>query len=233
MPRVPPGVRAVVFDAVGTLLFPDPGAPAIYAETARRHGLPLSPAAVRERFVAAYRREEEADAASGWATSEGRERDRWYRIVTQTLAGGSDPDACYRHLFDHFARPTAWKLAPDAPAVLGALHGRGLLLGLGSNYDDRLWPVLAGFPELDVLKGRVLISSVVGVRKPGAGFFLEAARAAGCAVSEVLFVGDDLGNDYEGATTAGMPAVLLDPHGRYPEVPHRITALAQLLSAAD
>lgn len=229
MSRLPPGVRTVFFDAVGTLLFPDPGAPTIYAETARRHGLSLSPAEVRERFVAAYRREEEADAAAGWVTSERRERDRWRIIVTETLAGVSDPDACYRHLFDHFARPAAWKLAPDAPAVLAALSARGLLLGLGSNYDERLWPVLAGFPELDPLKGRVLISAAVGVRKPGAGFFLEAARAAGCAASEVLFVGDDLGNDYEGATAAGMPAVLLDPHDRHPAVPHRVTALAELV----
>lgn len=229
MPRVPPGVRAVFFDAVGTLLFPDPSAPVVYAETARRHGLPLSPAEVRDRFVAAYRAEEEADAATGWVTGEARERDRWRRIVTETLAGVTDPDACYRHLFDHFARPEAWTLTPDAPEVLTALHHRGLVLGLGSNYDERLWSVLAGFPELAPLRDRVLISAAVGVRKPGAGFFREAARAANCDVSEVLFVGDDLGNDYEGATAAGMPAVLLDPHGKCPDVPHRIIALVNIL----
>lgn len=229
MPRVPPGVRAVFFDAVGTLLFPEPGAPEIYAETARRHGLALTPAEVRARFIAAYRREEEADSASGWITSEPRERERWYRIVTETLAGVSDPDACYRHLFNHFAEPRAWKLAPDAREVLTTLHRRELALGLGSNYDERLWPVLVGFPELDVLKGRVLISAAVGVRKPGAGFFREAARAADCDVSEVLFVGDDFDNDYEGALSAGMCTMLLDPHDRHPNVPHRITALTELM----
>jgi putative hydrolase of the HAD superfamily len=45
----------------------------------------------------------------------------------------------------------------------------------------------------------------------------------------VLFVGDDLGNDYEGATAAGLPALLLDPQGRYPHVPHRIASLAELV----
>jgi putative hydrolase of the HAD superfamily len=226
---LPPNVRAVFFDAVGTLLFPEPSAPAIYAEVAFRHGLTLTSAEVRERFIAAYRVEEAADAATAWATSEERERQRWRTIVTQTLVGVSDPEACYRHLFDHFAQPGAWRVAPDGAEVLTALHGRGLLLGLGSNYDERLWPVLTGFPELSLLRDRVLISAAVGVRKPDAGFFREAARSANCDVAQVLFVGDDHGNDYEGATAAGLPAVLLDLHDRYPHVPHRITRLAELL----
>jgi putative hydrolase of the HAD superfamily len=227
--RIPPHVRAVVFDAVGTLLFPEPSAPVIYADTARRYGLALSPADVRERFIAAYRREEDADAASGWVTSEERERERWHKIVTETLIGVADPEACYAHLFAHFAMPSAWRVSPDAAEVFAALQARQLLLGLGSNYDARLWPVLEGFPELAPVSVNVLISAAVGVRKPGAGFFHEVARAVGCDVSEVLFVGDDLDNDYLGATAAGLPAVLLDPHGRHPSVPERITRLAELL----
>jgi putative hydrolase of the HAD superfamily len=223
-------VRAVFFDAVGTVLFPEPSAPVVYAETALRHGLALTPAEVRVRFITAYRREEAADAATNWTTSEERERDRWRHIVTDTLAGASDPDSCYQYLFSHFARPSAWRTDPDALAVLTALQNRGLALGLGSNYDERLWSVLAGFPELAPVRDRVLISSEVGVRKPGAGFFRELARAAGCAVAEVLFVGDDVENDYAGATAAGMGAVLLDPDGRHPLVPHRITALGELLA---
>jgi putative hydrolase of the HAD superfamily len=222
----------VFFDAVGTLFFPDPSAPHVYAETATRHGLALTAADVRGRFIAAYRREEQADAATGWATSEARERDRWRRIVAETLAGVPDPEACYRHLFAHFAHPRAWRLAPDAADVLASLHFSGLVVGLGSNYDERLRSVLAGFPELALLGDRVLISAEVGVRKPGAGFFRATARAAGCTVSEVLFVGDDRGNDYEGAVAAGMPAVLLDPDDRHPDVPQRIKALAELLPPA-
>lgn len=229
MPLIPPNVRAVFFDAVGTLLFPNPSAPAVYADVARAHGLALTVAEVRERFIAAYRTEEEADVVVGWVTSEERERDRWRRIVFDTLTGVTDPQACYESLFAHFASPAAWKLAPDATDVFAALQARGLLLGLGSNYDDRLWSVLAGFPQLDPLRDRVLISSAVGVRKPGAGFFRAVAESAGCDVSEVLFVGDDFGNDYEGATAAGMPAVLLDPHDRYPQVRERIRSLSELV----
>jgi putative hydrolase of the HAD superfamily len=219
----------VFFDAVGTLLFPDPPAPAMYAQVAREYGLALTPADVRDRFITAYRAEEAADVASNWATSEARERDRWYRIVVDTLTGVSDPQACYERLFSHFSKPEAWKLAADAPAVFASLQARGLTLGLGSNYDDRLWSVLAGFPELDPLRPHVLISSAVGVRKPGLGFFRTVAAAAGCAAEEVLFVGDDLDNDYSGATAAGMTAILLDPRNIYPHVQNRVARLADLV----
>lgn len=229
MSRIDSHVRAVYFDAVGTLLFPEPSAPAVYAEVARRHGLTLSVAEVRTRFVAAYQIEEEADIAAGWVTSEAREHARWRRIVTTTLAGVSDPEACYQILYDHFAKPDAWRLAPDAHSTLAALHGRGLLLGLGSNYDERLRPVLAGFPELAPLVDRVVISAAMGSRKPGAAFFAHCVRQAGCAAREVLFVGDDLANDYAGATGAGLPALLLDPEGRHPEVAGRIAKLGELV----
>ncbi len=229
MPHLTPDTRAVFFDAVGTLIHPRPSAPTIYADVARRYGLALSPADVRARFVAAYLKEEAADAVANWLTSEDRERHRWRTIVCETLVGVSDPEACYCELFDHFAHPQAWEPDADAHAVLTELAGHGLVLGMGSNYDERLWSVLAGFPEFAALKGRVLVSSEVGVRKPGAGFFSAVVRAAGCAPAEVLFVGDDFDNDYAGATAAGLNAVLLDPHDRYAHVPHRAARLADLL----
>src|SRR5215213_1817246 len=142
------GVRAVFFDAVGTLIFPRPSAPVVYAGVAMRYGLDLNAGDVRNRFVAAYRAEEAIDSATGWATSERREQERWHRIVTETLRGVTDPDACFRELFDHFAKPSAWAVNPDATDVLDALNRRGIVVGMGSNYDARLWPVLDGFPEL-------------------------------------------------------------------------------------
>ncbi len=61
-------VRAVYFDAVGTVLHPDPGAPAMYATAAARYGLPADPDAILTRFRAAYLHEEETDARAGWVT---------------------------------------------------------------------------------------------------------------------------------------------------------------------
>lgn len=210
---VGPGTRAVFFDAVGTLLFPDPPAAVVYAAAARRAGVNLSPAEIRARFVAAYRVEEEADRTAGWVTSEERERDRWRAIVAATLRELPDPDAAFDELYDHFSKPAAWRVAPHAADVIARLGSRGLVVGMGSNYDARLRSVLDGLPELGALRGRVVVSSAIGFRKPAAEFFREVVRIAGCSPHEILFVGDDAENDYEGATAAGLRAVLLDPRG--------------------
>ena len=44
MSRFLDGIRAVAFDAVGTLIFPNPGAATVYAEAAGRHGIAANPA---------------------------------------------------------------------------------------------------------------------------------------------------------------------------------------------
>jgi putative hydrolase of the HAD superfamily len=226
---VGPGTRAVFFDAVGTLIVPEPPAPVVYAAVARRHGLDLRPEVARDRFRAAFRVEEEADRAAGWVTSEGREQARWWRIVTHTLAEVSDPKACFHELFQHFSKPTAWGVNTDAAAVIASLREQGLVLGIASNYDARLRSVVAGHAALAPLRDRLVISAAVGHRKPSRSFFDEVARVAGCEPSAILFVGDDLENDYEGATAAGLQAVLLDPDGRHPQVARRISALRELV----
>jgi putative hydrolase of the HAD superfamily len=231
-PWVHPGIRAVFFDAVGTLLFPEPSAPVVYAAAARRQGLHLPNDQLLERFLAAYRTQEATDRAAGWGTSEARERERWAHVVGRTLRGVPDPEACFEELFGHFAEPSAWRVNRDVPAVFAHLRARGVVIGIGSNYDSRLLRVLAGHPELAPLCDRVVVSAAVGHRKPSAEFFRAVALSAGCDPGEVLFVGDDTENDYDGATAAGLPAVLLDPRNRYPAVARRISALGQLVPRA-
>jgi putative hydrolase of the HAD superfamily len=225
---IPAGTRAVFFDAVGTLLFPEPPAAVVYAGVARRAGVELPPAEVKARFLAAYRAEEAVDRLAGWVTGEERETARWRRIVADTLREVPNPDACFRELFDHFSKPAVWRVAPDAGLVLSRLRDRGLILGMGSNYDSRLLTVLDGFPELSPLRDRVVVSAAVGFRKPAAEFFREVVRAANCEPGEVLFVGDDVENDYDGATAAGLRAVLLDTREKDSEAERRIRRLGEL-----
>jgi len=224
---IPDGTRAVFFDAVGTVLIPNPGAVAVYAAAAARYGLPADPAVIRARFREAFRKEELADEQAGWVTSEERELARWRAIVRATLPGA--PEECFEQLYFHFARPEAWRVPAEAVALFEHLTARGLRLGLASNYDSRLESVLAGRPELAPLAGLVAISSHVGVRKPAAKFFEHLTDLAGCRPDEIAVVGDDYGNDYLGATAAGLRAVLLDPDGRHPDVPERVGSLGELL----
>ena len=221
-------IRAAFFDAVGTVIHPVRGAPALYAEAARRYGLSVEPGDVLPRFIAAYCAHEAIDAANGWRTDEAREVERWRAVVAHALPGA--PDECFRDLYDHFATPAAWECPADAAETFARLRAAGLTLGLASNYDSRLLSVVAGRPELAALAGNVLVSATLGVRKPGAKFFDAVVGAAGCAAGEILFVGDDFDNDYAGATAAGMVAVLIDPADKFPDVPTRVRSLGEVLA---
>lgn len=221
-------VRAIFFDAVGTVIHPDPPAAEIYAQVGRQHGSRLSAADIRPRFAAAFQRQEIRDREAGWRTSEERESERWRTIVSEVLADANDPDACFAELFAHFRRPDAWRCAPDVHPTLTALAKRGYRLGLASNYDRRLYPVAAG---LLLPFAPILISSEVGWRKPSCQFFAALCDAVALPPEAILLVGDDLVNDYEGARQAGLQALLFDPQGQYAASPiRRITHLRELLA---
>ena len=120
----------------------------------------------------------------------------------------SDLDACFRELWDHFARPAAWRCLPGVGPVLAELTGRGLAVGLASNFDSRLRTVAAGLPELAAI-GPIVVSAEIGWRKPAVPFFEALVRAFDCPPDELLLVGDDYENDFVGATAAGVRAVLV------------------------
>jgi putative hydrolase of the HAD superfamily len=207
-------VRAVVFDAVGTLIHPDPPAPLRYAEVGKRYGSRLSAAEIADRFGAGFREEEEIDRLAGLRTSEEREINRWRHIVNRALDDVADPEACFQELFSWFSRPAAWQVEPETGTVLRELASRKLILGIASNYDRRLYSVIEGKPELAPAAGVVVISAEVGWRKPAAEFFEALCRAVSCPASEVLYVGDDRANDYDGASRAGLRGLLFDPRER-------------------
>lgn len=227
---IPLGTRAVFFDAVGTLIHPDPPAPAVYAEAARRFGSRLDLAAVTTRFRAAFRRQEEIDRSGGLRTGEAREVARWRAIVAEVLDDVSDPESCFDFLYAHFARPSAWRTEPEAAAVLAELTRRGYRLGIASNFDERLRRVAEGLPGLAPVQ-HLVISSEVGWRKPAPAFFHQLWAQSGLAPAEVLLVGDDPVNDYGGAHACGLHALLYDPDGTAP-VPAeaRLSRWAELLA---
>lgn len=199
-------VRAVAFDAVGTLLYPHPPGPEVYAAVARRHGSRLTAAEVAPRFCSALLAEDEVDLRLGLRTSEEREIRRWQAVVRAVLTDVADPEACFEQLFRHFAQPAAWRCEPETGRVLRELSQRGLVLALASNYDSRLRSVQAGKPELAPLR-HLVISSEVGWRKPAVEFFEAVCAATGTAPGKTLFVGDHPANDYDGARAAGLQAV--------------------------
>jgi len=219
--------RAVVFDAVGTVIHPTRGAAAMYAEVAAQEGLSCDPQEIRQRFSTAYFAQEAIDESASWTTRETREIARWQAIVAQTLPGTSA--AVFEQLYQWFAQPQAWTCPADLAETLEVLHTRGYSLGLASNYDLRLRSVVAGLEPLSRLRDHVVISSEVGWRKPSPQFFAPILASLNLPADEVVYVGDDLANDVRGARAAGMQPLWLDPTGRVCQEAPTLKSIAELI----
>lgn len=205
-------VRAVFFDAVGTIIHPEPPAADVYLAIGRRHGTGHSLEEIRTRFQQALQIQDNADRERAWRTSEDRERLRWRDVVAFVLDDVGDMETCFAELYAHFGRPEVWRLDNSVAPLLQLLLGR-CVVGLASNYDRRLHSVLAGFAALRPMD-HVVISSEVGYRKPSKVFFRHLVQTTELPASEVLYLGDDQVNDVNAARSAGLQAMLVEsPRG--------------------
>lgn len=208
------GIEWIAFDAVGTLLYPDPPVALVYADVGRRYGSRLKPHDVSSRFAQAFAANETGDlrldetSTDALRTSEDAEFERWRSIVGQVLDDTERPDECFAELFEYFGRPEAWSCFPDVGETLSQLSRRDYRLALASNFDSRLERVWRGRPELQPIS-QVVISSLVGFRKPSHRFYDALIRATGCRPEQLLMVGDDWANDVDGARRAGLRAIHL------------------------
>jgi len=226
-------VGAIFFDAVGTLIRPEPNVAAVYTEAGKRHGSALCTDEIRDRFFREFARHVRLDEMRCWKTSEDNEVHRWRQIVKRVFPDVRDTEACFRELWDHFARPESWRLTDGAGEVLCELLRRGWVLGLASNFDSRLRGIVDGFPDLWTLT-HIVISSEVGWLKPAPQFFEQVKSCVQVPSEKILFVGDDRRNDYAGAEAAGLTPVLYDPSDREPAFRgFRIPHLRELLLSCD
>lgn len=95
----------------------------------------------------------------------------------------------------------------------------GHRLGIFSNFDHA--PGLLGLLRDHGVEGwfdPVVISETIGYRKPGAPAFREALALAGEEPRHILFVGDSLEHDVQGALQAGMDVAWINLEGE-PETP--------------
>jgi len=222
-------LAAVTLDAAGTLFAPREPVGATYARAAARHAIVLDPAAAGERFRAALRAAP-ALAFPGVAPDRrgAAERDWWRAIVGASFgpeAAGPGFEACFAELFDHFARPDAWRLDDGAVHTLHELRTAGLRLAVVSNFDERLFPLLVGL-GIAPLVDAIVPSSAHDAAKPDSRLFHAAARLLGVRPADALHVGDDIDLDVRGALAAGFRAILLAPTGG--PAPEGITVLRRL-----
>lgn len=100
----------------------------------------------------------------------------------------------------------------DAHAALAALRELGLRIVCVSNWDHELEQVLERV-GLACCFDAVVVSAIVGSRKPDPAIFERALELAGCSASEAVHVGDSV-DDVAGARAAGIDVLRINRGGR-------------------
>lgn len=196
--------RAVVFDAVGTLIYPNPPAAVVYHEFGRQHGSRLTQDEIARNFSRVLQRH-----ACQPRTNEQIERDRWRRIVADVFTDIDQSEPLFSQLWNHFARSTSWAVYEDVPDVLADLHALGVITAIGSNFDDHLLAIARDLPPLDQTHA-IFVSSRLHFTKPSIDFFRAIEAELRLQPHQLLMVGDDVRNYIEGANQAGWHSRLLD-----------------------
>ena len=220
-------MRAVLLDALGTLLRLEPPAPRLRRELAAR-GARVDQATAESAMrteIAYYRRHHlEGGDRAGLADL----RRRCAAALREALGDAARelPPAAVQDALLASLRFTAF---PDAAPALERLRAAGRRLVVVSNWDASLHDRLAETGLAARVDGAIA-SAELGTAKPDRAIFVHALTMAGVPASDALHVGDSRAEDVAGARAAGIEPMLIVREGKPPEgdLVRTIRSLAEL-----
>ena len=203
--------NVLFFDVAETLLDLAEPVGRVYTRFGKTAGLNLEEEMVtchlRESFVGL------PDPAPGGGDE--AEVDWWRQLVRETfsrcgeegaaLCKSSEFETFFRTIFDFYASREAWTLYDDTLPALEKARDASLRLGVISNFDDRLFPILDVMDLGDFFEV-IVNSSGAGCRKPSTEIFHKACSLLEVEPESCLHIGDSLERDYKGAKNAGLQA---------------------------
>jgi putative hydrolase of the HAD superfamily len=226
------GCRALLIDAMGTLVSLQPPVPHLRREFAERFGVELS-VEQAARAIAAEISFYRAHMDQG---RDERSVASLHARCAAALRGALDDDRVLpgavsdQALTEALLSSLRFSVFDDALPALQIARERGLAVVVVSNWDVSLGRQLAGLGLAPLLHG-VVTSAEVGVAKPGAAIFEAALSRAGARAVDALHVGDGLEEDVRGAVEAGVRAVWLRRDGDL-SAPEGVTTIASLSELA-
>jgi putative hydrolase of the HAD superfamily len=205
-------IRAILFDAAGTLFFLTKTVGDHYAYVGRQVGLDLNAQELGRAFHTAWQQMPPRPAING--PRENDDKDWWRSLVNNVLdqvapnMNELDRDNFFEIAYEHFAETGVWEPYPEVVDVLDELRRR-FRFAVVSNFDGRLRIILE---RLGISKffEQVFISSELGADKPDPEIFTRALKLIRLRGNEVLHVGDDPGRDWHAATRAGLSVFKLE-----------------------
>jgi putative hydrolase of the HAD superfamily len=205
-------IRAILFDAAGTLFFLTKTVGDHYAYIGREVGLNLDAQQLERAFHSAWQQMPRRPAIDGLRENDDK---GWWRelvghVFDQVAPSLSelDRDNFFEIAYEHFAEAGVWQLYPDVPEVLQQLRPR-FQLAVISNFDARLRFILQNLGISNYFS-YIFISSELGADKPDPEIFRRALKIMHLDANEVLHVGDDPELDWKAAAAAGLSVFRLD-----------------------
>lgn len=219
---------AVLFDAGGVLVLPDP---TVLAPLLAPYGGDTT----IERHCRAHYKAMAVKSQAGAGEVFWSEYDRTY--VEAVGVGPAHREHAAQLLnITRSAQLWRWPI-PDSMAALAALARDGVPMGVVSNASGQIEQELLRSEICQVGDGIgvamrcVIDSHVVGVAKPDPQIFEHALeRFPEFERARIAYVGDSVTMDIGGATAAGLHPILLDPYDDHPRADfERITSLHEIL----
>jgi len=214
--------RAILLDALGTLLTIDEPAPRLVELLRERHAVEVTPAQASKALQAEMRYYREHCVRAADAERLAQLRLECAAIVAREL-GGAVAELAPQSLLPTLLDSLRFVAFPEVAGALERWRAAGARLVVASNWDISLHAVLRETGLLDRLDA-VVTSAEVGASKPSGELFAAALALAGVEAWQAAHIGDSLSEDVQGATAAGIEAVWLrrtnhsDDHAAAPDV---------------
>jgi putative hydrolase of the HAD superfamily len=205
-------IKAILFDAAGTLFHLTKTVGEHYAYVGREVGLVLDAQQLERAFHAAWQQMPQRPAIDG--PRENDDKGWWRELVGHVLDQVApsvrelDRDNFFEVAYEHFAEAGVWELYPEVPEALERLRPRFELVVI-SNFDSRLRFILQHLGISNYFS-YVFISSELGADKPDPEIFRRAITMMHLKADEVVHVGDDPDRDWKAAAAAGLSVFRLD-----------------------
>jgi putative hydrolase of the HAD superfamily len=205
-------LKAIFFDAAGTLLHLPRGVGYHYALVGEEIGLKLDSRQLDRAFSTAWKAMPRREPIDG--PREDDDKDWWRKLVDLVLNETApslnelDRDNFFEIAYEHFAEAGVWELYPEVLEVLERLSPV-FQLSVISNFDGRLRMILEQLGVSKFFK-YVFLSSELGADKPDPEIFRRALNLIPLNPNDVLHVGDDPERDWQAGAAAGLSIFQLD-----------------------
>ncbi|XP_076169470.1 rhythmically expressed gene 2 protein [Ptiloglossa arizonensis] len=209
--------RLVTFDVTGTLLMTK--LEEHYVKIGTQHGLSVDPRKLARSFKNSFVKLSVEHPVYGKHTGIGWEN--WWRQIVHNVfkdqhnyISESTLNKVANSLIECYGTSMCWHKYPGTIELLEYLQKKGMILGVISNFDERLEAILLD-TRIRFYFSFVLTSYNFGVEKPDTSIFNEALRltkeqhSIDVTPQEAIHIGDSVKNDYIGAKTANWNAILI------------------------